>query len=388
MIGSHKTLRNRTKRGRIRVHAGLLSVCLGLGVLPTALAHPVSLSRAQVVVHSDRINVMIEAPAEDLLHFGLLEPNDGGFYHVAAIEHAAQKYCDKIRMGFVVRDESGAMLSSSTASCSVSQGDADRAIPRKLSTYWINTEFGFHSTSGQTPRFVTFQHVPDPTTTQVLLTRMGTTIRQADCSSVPREVVLTSGGNTETLEFEWPCGKAAAKRSASDAMKKDARKWLADERFKTIHAIMQIDDSGVLLRVVVPAPIAETWQPIRRSNRDVLSRKEQRAVAADWKMRLSKRIGCMIDGKAARVVVERVSLIGAASSEMSASSADKAIGFHSARIVGRLRLSDTRVNAVDLSWKLFNEAVPAAKMLVLDRQDATEFAISSYDPVVHWRPDN
>ncbi len=385
MIGSLKTLRHQAKRVRNRVHARLLAIFLGMPFVPTAMAHPVSLSRAQVVVHSDRVDVTIEAPAEDLLHFGLLEPNDGGLYRVDAIERAGRKYCDKLRTGFVVRDESGVKLSPATASCDVSHIDADRAIPQKLSTYWVNTGIGFQSPAGQVLRFVTFQHVPDPTTTQILLTRMGTTIRQADCSSASREIILTSGGNTETLEFEWPCGKVAAKRIASESIEKDAKQWLADERFKTIHAIMQIDDSGVLLHVVVPAPIAETWQPIRRANRDVLSREEQFAVAADWEARFLKRIGGRINGKEVRVVVEGVSLIGPASSELSASSADRAIGFHSARIVGRMRLSDTRVNAVDLSWKLFNEAVPAAKMLVLDRQDATEFAISSYAPIVQWR---
>lgn len=357
-----------------------LTVCVVTIGAATASAHPVSLSRAQVVVHEDHVDVSIEAPAEDLLHYELIPYREGGEYAFGEIRAAGERYAKKIRDGFILRDASGARLPGTIVSWSLSPQSDDEKQLMRLTNVWLNVKIRVVAEHEKPLRFVTFQHRPAQTT-QILLTRLGTTVRQAGRDDRMREIVLTSGGNAETLEFVW--GKAPA---SNGAKRKDARAWLGDERFKQVHAVLTPEARGADIYIVVPATIAETWQPIRRAREDVISLDEQAHVTEDWQKRLAKAVTAKVGGENADVVVTRVAIIGPGSAEVDFSESRPAVGFHSARIVGHLRVTDDcATKGIDLVWKLFNEAVPAAKVLVVDGTDAIAYPVSAYSPNISWR---
>ncbi|MCA9256854.1 MAG: hypothetical protein KDA33_14495 [Phycisphaerales bacterium] len=367
---------NSNWRHRRALFCGVCIVAI-LAAHDRAVAHPVSLSRAKVIVHSDHVDVTIEAPCEDLLHYGLIPQHDDGVYLVSEIRPSAAKYADMLRDGLILRDAAGRRLKAEIRSTETTAPDDDKA-KRQLSTVWETVEIRYAANDKTPLDFVTFQHRP-PLTTQILLTRVGATVQKAG-DDRSRELVLTSGGNAETLEFNWE------KKAAEKRREKDARAWLGSGRFNLVHAILETDSRGASLRVVVPLSVSETWRPIQRAKEDTLGVDEQAGVIEFWRDLFAKSYAVKVDGEAATPRLEDIALIGPATSERSIERVAGPIGFYSGRIVAVLRLSDNRdVKSIHLTWKLLNDAVLAAHVLVIEGGEATEIVASRYTPDVKWR---
>ncbi len=367
-----------TWRPRRALACGVCIVAI-FAVGDRADAHPVSLSRAKVIVHSDHVDVTIEAPCEDLLHYGLIPQHDDGVYLVSEIRPSAAKYADMLRDGLILRDAAGRRLKAEIRSTETTAPSDDQA-KRRLSTVWETVEIRYAANDKTPLDFITFQHRP-PLTTQILLTRVGATVQKAGADK-SRELVLTSGGNAETLEFDW--GKKAPEKR-----EKDARAWLGSGRFNLVHAILETDARGASLRVVVPLSVSETWRPIQREKEDTLSVDEQAGVIEFWRDLVVRSFAVKVDGEISTPRLEDIALIGPATSERSVERAAGPIGFYSGRIVAVLRLSDNRdVKSVNLTWKLLNDAVLAAHVLVIEGGEATEIVASRYTPDVKWRKSN
>ncbi|MCB9856128.1 MAG: hypothetical protein H6818_10620 [Phycisphaerales bacterium] len=363
----------------------LIAAAMAMAFTPTAYAHPVSLSRATAVVHPDHVSVSIEAPGEDLLHYSLIEPSDDDAYLRADIRRAGRHYGDMLRDGFILRDAAGKRLKATTTAFDITPAAADDAR-ELLFNVWVNVTIRYDANDKSPLQFITFQHRP-PVTTQILLTRTGTTVRQAS-SQQTRELILTSGGNAETLEFNWDDKMTAANPSPSP-QQKNARTWLGDERFKQVHAILEFDQQGPMLRIAVPLAITETWRPILRKNDETVSAEEQAGVVEDWRQRFAKAVAVRINGHESIPSVDDVIVIGPAAPERVIKDKTAPVGFHSGRLVGVLRLStDRKVDAIDLTWKLFNEAVPVARVLVIEGKDAVEYPVSKYAPTFRWHNDD
>lgn len=346
------------------------------------------MSRASVVVFKDHVDASIEAPAEDLIHYGLVPPGDGVDYAYADIRAGAKKYARRLCDAFVVRDGEGTRLSGTVRSVKLAPDSDDDAKREKLTSVWITTRLRF-THAGKAPlRFVTFQH-RDTKTTLILLTRMRTMVRQHGHDDVLRQIMLTSGGNAETVEFDWSkpsAGDAKSSKKQEDVQVKDARSWLGDERFNFVHAVVKPDAHGAVVRVVVPLPTTQTWKPIHRAKEAVVSVEEQAAVIDDWRKRMSEALTATVNGKDAKVSVEDVEIIGPRLTEEASPKKKEVVSFYAGRLVGTLRIAAAdRADAIDLDWKLFNEAVPAVRVLVIDGSDAFEYPVTSYTSDVRWR---
>lgn len=346
------------------------------------------MSQATVNVHRDFVEASIEAPAEDLMHYGLLTFEYENTFSYKDIRKAARIYAEKVRDSLVVRDAAGTQLRGTLVSWALNPDSKDDDKQERLTNVWIDIKLRFDQSKKAPLKFVTFQH-RDTQQTMILITRLGTTVRQAGHDDVLHRIVLTSGGNAETLEFDWEthASNDAGKSESREPIRvKDARSWLGDERFKTVHGILRPDSKGATLRVVVPLTISETWQPIRREKEALMSIEDQLNVIADWRKRLAKAVAAKLDGNTATVKVEDVTIIGPAASESSDKGKPHVLSFYAGRIVGTLRIDGVRdAKAIDLTWKLFNEAVPAARVLVIAGDDAIEYPVSGYSPELHWQ---
>jgi len=254
--------------------------------------------------------------------------------------------------------------------------------PIKVSRVLIETKLRYAPPPKGEPRIVSFQFAATERS-NVLLTRLGIEARYAGETNTTT-FTLTNGGNVETIE---PSARPAGGKTAdSTGPCGDGRSWLGIERFKALHALMQIGKKDLTILIVVPAPMAETWEPIARSDSDLLTTAEQSHVADSWRRRLATAVEAKVDGTASAVHVESVRLIRPDESASGSRQIQRTIGFHAARIVGTIRIPVAAApRDVALTWRLFNDAVHVVRVLVCDGSNRVDHTVGEYAPTIRWR---
>jgi hypothetical protein len=185
----------------------------------------------------------------------------------------------------------------------------------------------------------------------------------------PRVVMLTSGGNVETLRFGAPepapaCGAAMLDRQ--------------DEGTSGVVALWRPEASGARADIVVPLGVLESWLPIARVDPDRLDASEQQAAGARVVELVASRV---------RLAAGHGEVIGAASGEVvflgpdgeaaaAVPSPPRPLDAWTARVRVSLRFDRPGT----LAWDLWNARVTTARVIVLDAGGCVERRISTYDP--------
>lgn len=343
-----------------------------------APAHPVSLSRGVAEIFDDHITVTVEAPAEDLIHLGLLMPDESNRSDVSALRAAAGQYARMQRDQLVVRDVYGATLAGQCTAVELKPTGPVEAGLLEVPTVWLETRLRYGPLPAGASPIYSFQYAPAGPSAS-LLTRIGMVARFNSHGQLSH-FTLTSGRNVETIELP------DQSQSRIPAAAVDARSWLRCDRFKVLHGIVRFHGDSISIVTVVPVPLATTWAAVERQGRDSLTVGEQQALCADWGARFAKAMEIIVDGASPAFEVEGVRVIAPDVSESDRRQMPRTVGFHTARLVAEIRVPITAgAESIKLHWKLFNDAVLVARVLVFDGDQPVEHTIGMYAPCVRLR---
>jgi hypothetical protein len=304
-----------------------LSATLALVFATTLVAaHGLDALDGTVVVHADRVEVMLE-----------VEPG---------METAALAQLE-------MHDDSGRALPGRIAAI----------VPAATSGHVVVRSS--YALSGP-PRWLSFRMAPgawSPSRAR----RLSLAVRDEGTAG-PRVVTLTSGGNVETLRFGTPepvpaCGTAALDRP--------------DEGTSGVIALWRPDADGARVDIVVPLGVLESWLPIARVDPDRLDASEQRAAGAPVlelvtsRVRLAAGNGETIGPSSGEVV-----FLGPDGEAAAAAPPPGALDAWTARVRVSLRFDRPGT----LAWDLWNARVTTARIIVLDADGCIERRLSTYDP--------
>jgi hypothetical protein len=200
----------------------------------------------------------------------------------------------------------------------------------------------------------------------------------SDGLDAAERVHLTSGGNAETLSFEWEPGRRTPKSHDPCSLDGTAR------GLKRVQGLLTIGDQDVRLSVSIPLPMLETWLPVPRMHRDVLAADEQAAVRGAVLDLVRERASLSIDGRAVGATSDDVVFLGLDDSA-AASPPIGPLSAWTARARVSLVFDATRPDRADVDWRLFNAAILTGRLVVQDGSGCTLHRVSTYEPVVSWR---
>ena len=290
-----------------------------------AAAHGLDARQGSVVVHSDRVEVVLEAEAD-----------------------AQQAALAQL----VLRDEEGAKLSGRIASARAGN-DPGHAL------------LGLEYRLGRPPRWLSFRLAEDGWEAS-RPRRLVLLVRDA-WRPEPRFVTLTSGGNVETLGFAGPepaeeCGPALIDRHP--------------ERLREVKALWRKASRGSTLDVVLPLGVLESWQPVPRADPDFIGAGEQRAARAGVTGLVAGRVRLVGEDGIAVVPSEgEFAFLGLDDAAIGPAPEARRIDAWTARV--RVSLHFDRPGR--LHWDLWNARVTTARVVVLGDGGCAERRLSTYD---------
>ena len=301
----------------IALSRGLFAWLAGLLISSVASAHPMLLLGAELTVSGDALRIDLRATDADLDHLRIDPAREG----------ARSDFANLVGASLVVVDDRGERIAMEAV------GDA--ALVGRI---------------GDGAAAMSLRIEPD----SPLAIRGG----QVQIRTALRETPLrlSRAGNAETVRL----GRAPAPTEAGEA-------WLWGARFEGICALLSREGDGVVLDVVAPVAVVETWVSIPRIGRDSID-----PVAAQGA--IDAFGGALLDGvtitDAGGAKVGRVAaatLLGPAATRTDAQSGP--VGAAGACVWVRLRYADAR-DPVTLTWGAFNAAVHRARVFMPDAMDA------------------
>lgn len=320
-----------------------LSASIVIAILCNALAaHPVHVQHGEIRLDDHRVEVRFPISAHDTAHF----------------RESIDEIADNLIRNLYIFDQTGVLLhpectTHDEAGCSM--------------TFTVDDDV----------RYLTFQQrVESNAISQGRLMQFNMT--RGDLETLP-SMRLSAGGNAETIPL----------RSGSSVS--ESKQF---DRFHELLLIVTPGDSAVELEVYVPAPLLETWLPVRRKDSDVLTIDELdqcKSAIAEW---LTSRLTAEGAGVSEQVEVHRIVLLGPTSDciadlPQSNGTSDptraetNAVGYWCARIGVQATLKiDKNSNEIALRCALFNSRVLTMQTVVVAGGSRQWQKLSTYEPVL------
>ena len=352
-----------------------------LALAAPAYGHSFFVSRGEVVVHADHVDVTLELEAADLLHWYDLRPDADGKLGRAAVMETAHTHAFILERSLVVRDQTGNRL----------RGEC------RLSQYQWSDDNSFDSPKGgqatytwkfplpDTVQFLMFQlrgdALPFEIPWQVVLTARGAS------QTTDTGLRLTTRGNVEVLELSWDKGepKVITAQTALEHGRCAACDQRGPAQFKEICADIEIGDDVMEVSVSVPLALLATWINVPVDNEAYVGPQEQALVIASAADLIAGAIEVQSGGAVLTPRVIAVQLVPIAGRPTDLLGGVESLSLWSGRVLARLRFQNpNRLDSAKLQWKLFNSGVLNAHAVIRADGDSIEHDFSTYQPILHW----
>ncbi|MFG0276232.1 MAG: hypothetical protein ACF8QF_14375 [Phycisphaerales bacterium] len=284
---------------------------VGVLVASVASAHPMLLLGAEMTVSGGDLRIEFRPSDADLEHLRIDPASDG----------AATSFANLVGASLMVADDFGSRIALyATADGAVAGVVDERATALTL---WITPESPLAIRGGQA--------------------QIRTALRAAPLR-------LMRAGNAEIVRL----GRVPAPVEPGEA-------WLWQSRFDGISALVEREANAVIVDVVAPLRVAETWQPMARSGTGLI---DAASAAADLDAFGATMLeGVRLNGAGGRLPgrVVRVSLLGP--TMVRSDSPDEPLGAPGASVWVRLRF-DGDDGSADLVWSAFNAGVHRVRVSI------------------------
>lgn len=351
-----------------------LAAAVLMAAASSAHAHRLSFSHGTASVCADRVEVRIEASAEDFVHHDPAAMRNVDALTRAWLAEAAARYERFLLDTLVIRDAAGERLAGRAIGHETAAPLTDPFDFSRLRG--LRASFRLDYPLAAPPRYLTFYHA-DGAAGVDLASQLVLFVTSPESESA-RTIRLTSRGNVETLAFDEGNHRQGACTPPPDAFAVIAQH--ADS-FKSVLAGVEMDDGGMTVRISVPLTLLETWRGVPRADRDFLSAEEQQRACASLGDFFARACEVRVGDRPVPPEVQRVTFIGLDAAAIDDTPPPARISAWTARVDAVLRLPiDARSGQVELIWQLFNNAVLSARAVVCADGSCAEHELSTYSP--------
>ncbi|MEM6471566.1 MAG: hypothetical protein AAF802_18545, partial [Planctomycetota bacterium] len=238
--------------------------------------HPVSITKAQVYVSREAIDVTIEIFLEDLLLFQGLQPNANDFLEPDILRAGAEKHQTFLEDRFEIRNFAGDPLTRSSWSI----GDFD--VPPEgvaLGQLMAHTlEYQIRYELDEPPEFLTvLQSITDDD--GLIPSEMSLSVKQENAGET---VTATIGPDQpETIRFDWnaaPLSPEASQREREQWQAKQSEQALGITSYSSVYSFLYIEENEVRHEILIPLLTLEESVLVSRDDDEFLDLDEQRAA--------------------------------------------------------------------------------------------------------------
>lgn len=358
-----------------RCRASAVAIAM-IAASSSAVAHPIAVNRGIITVFPDRIVAELRMSGEDLLH------NEGPSHRPARLSsawlrHAFEGQASRLVRTVVLRDEAGERMPGVVVESEL-EGVRDAELDvRGLGDVRASYTIEYRASCPQ--RFLTFrQETLDAPTG--LPTQFALLVRQP-AALCERTIRLSSGGNSETLEFDWTPRDGLEAASEGDAL----QTHFSRHRFDAVQAIIHVVNDGLRIEIHVPLPLLETWIRIERDDPDHVLPDEQDQATAGLREFFMARNTFRLNDQTLSPQILEIGFLAPDETAINARAQRRRLGTWTARVgvVLDYRISES-LKDIRVDWDLFNNAVLAADVLIIDGASTELHQFSTYAPSLRF----
>jgi hypothetical protein len=350
------------------------------------VAHSISIVEGEAVVHRDKLELKIKVRPEDILLSGGMSLIIADRIEKAVIVKGAEAHKKFLLDGLILSDADGRRLTGKITRVELF-AVPDAGIPledllAKTAVYTIEYSLARPPASlGFRQHFNTAEFTM-PVVVQMTVAREGLSSR----TTIP----VPEGEDPERVTFDWSPlpGQAAAiaLERSSTAKPLPAKPAALDAS----QAFIYIQNDEVRVEILMPLATLEAWQPVPRSNKDVLEIAEQAAAHAGLEALFTAGNELKIDGVTVKAKLSRLDFYGIDSQDLAARPEPRRLAAATAR-VGAILTYSTKgpPRHVQLKWTLLNDRVPGASApavhaVIFAYDRGSRFSFTAEQPVFAW----
>ncbi len=338
------------------------TVALALGMLaaaPAVLAHPVSLSWAELDVRDDKIKVTLEHLVEDFLFYQDLELVEDKPVAFDTVAEKAEEHRTFLQRYFALRDRDGDRFALEAVSIDLSDIPEDGVPQPDLMNHAVVYEFAASFDPADPPEFLSvYQNFGGkdpavPAETTVRLFHRGVNMHKR---------IGLAHGTLHVYELDWDLDFEALKAAQEENQERSLLEELRGEddlgitSYAWVYNYIYIEEDEVRHELLVPFLTLETWFPIERESEGVLTVEEQRQIEADLIPFLREHNQVIINGEPVELELDRLEFFGPEHRDFAQEAPERGVSAYSARagIIASFPSSELPAR-VEFEWGFFNK---------------------------------
>ncbi|HIF33063.1 MAG TPA: hypothetical protein EYQ75_15585 [Planctomycetaceae bacterium] len=321
-----------------------------------AIAHPISLTEARVLVQREKITVKLSVFVEDLFLFQGIEPNKDNFLPPKAILEGRTKHQAFLLERFTIRDVEGILLSGKVVKIKDFEMPEQGIGMGELMdfSYTYDIEYPLEAPAD----YLTFsQRMVDETAGLPAETRME--VLQAG-SDTPIYVTLFPE-TPETLPFDWsrpPLTSDASEAEWDSWYERRIEQELGITNYSSVYSFLYIEDYEVRHEILIPLLTLQSSVYIPRRDEAFLDLDEQEEARRQVGAFFAAGNPIVIDGVTVQPKVDRIDFYGVALKDFAQQAPAKRVSMANARAGIILSYSCKNTpNNVALHWDQFNDDI-------------------------------
>lgn len=374
-----------TNRRFSLVMLGMAAACGAAS--PTVWAHGLLRSVGQVAIESDHVVVSLEISPEDFTHLFSLQPAADGTVSVETLQKAARAQAIELSTTLKLWNETGETLVGEPF-----QWDFVGPTPSKVLWKQLRMMRVHYTTSYRIPNgssLLTFRMSPEASRPTVAHQWILEVRGLAATSS--RTMQLTSRGNAETVELAWSDGAAQPRENSTALHEEPACAPPTHQngiRIREILVDFERRPESIDVRITVPLPLLETWNPIHRRGEGRFEYDEQAELMKWARSRMRDVLDIHVDGRVLSSESREFRILGAIPLSDDQRQTPP-VGYFVSQLEIKERFAWTApAERLTLTWKLMNNAVHAARVAFHAGETCAAGEFSSYAPTLEWNLDN
>jgi len=344
----------------LRMGWGLL---LGFVCYQSVYAHPISMSTAVADIYQDRIQVELRILTEDLMFYHSLEADGEQMLARDALTKAAMEHCQFLSKYFRVFDKDGNVMEGTFVEVDVEE------IPeqgvRLDQVMDVGVYYQLRIELEAQPDYLTFSQnfggdeAPVPAVMDLILLQNGARL------DFPVQIGPRS---PHSVAIDWenpPRMDRMYWRERRAMMKQRREELLGITSYSSTYAYLYVEPHELRFEILVPLLTLDTWFPVDRKDKDILSIKEQTQLKESLDSFLQQHCSALIDGVKVAPALSRLDFFTLDIRDFAKGSDPRPVGMQNGRAGMIMRFSTKGVpRSASIEWSFFNDYTPMLNTMV------------------------
>ncbi len=352
---------------------------------PGLLAHPISMSTAVADIYEDHVQVELRILTEDLMFYQSLEADQDQVLSRDDLVKGADAHRAFLTKYFRVLTKDGVVLEGEFTE--VDAAEIPEEGVRLDQVMDIGVYFQYRIGLEERPDFLTFSQnfggddAPVPAVMDLILLQSGARL------DFPVQIGPRS---PHSVAIDWenpPRNDRMYWRERRDLMRQRREELLGITSYSSTYAYIYVEPHEIRFEILTPLLTLDTWLPVQREEKDILSVKEQEQLQDSLETFLREKCKAVVDGVEVTPNLSRLDFFTLDIRDFAKKAEKRPVGIQNAR-AGMILTFSTKgaPKAASIEWNLFNDFTPLLNTMVyiFDGKGERHF-FTENEPVWTWQ---